>query len=100
MSKIVFLDTETIGKVDNLKLLSKLGKLETFENTAPDQVVERCKGKEIIIVNKVKITEAVMKQLPDLRLICVAATGVNNVDLNYAKNSSIQVKNVTGYSTD
>jgi len=100
MSKIVFLDTETIGKVDNLKLLSKLGKLETFENTAPDQVVERCKGKEIIIVNKVKITEAVMKQLPDLKLICVAATGVNNVDLNYAKNNSIEVKNVAGYSTD
>lgn len=100
MSKIVFLDTETIGKVDNLKLISKLGKLETFDNTAPDQVVERCKGKEIIIVNKVRITEAVMKQLPDLKLICVAATGVNNVDLNYAKNNGIEVKNVAGYSTD
>ncbi len=100
MSKIAFLDTETIGKVDNIKLLSKLGKLETFENTTPDQVVERCTGKEIIIVNKVKITEEVMKQLPDLKLICVAATGVNNVDLNYAKNNGIEVKNVAGYSTD
>lgn len=100
MSKIAFLDTETIGKVNNIKLLSKLGKLETFENTTPDQVVERCTGKEIIIVNKVKITEEVMKQLPDLKLICVAATGVNNVDLNYAKNNGIEVKNVAGYSTD
>ena len=100
MNQIVFLDTETIGKVDNMKLLSKLGNLETFDNTAPDQVVERCQGKEIVIVNKVQMTEALMKQLPDLKLICVAATGVNNVALNYAENNGIKVKNVAGYSTD
>lgn len=100
MTQIVFLDTETLGKVDNMKLLSKLGKLETFESTSPDQVVERCRGKEIVIVNKVRMTEAVMKQLPDLKLICVAATGVNNVNLNYASNNGIEVKNVAGYSTD
>ena len=100
MNQIVFLDTETIGKVDNMKLLSKLGNLETFDNTGPDQVVERCQGKEIVIVNKVQMTEALMKQLPDLKLICVAATGVNNVALNYAENNGIKVKNVAGYSTD
>ncbi len=100
MNNIVFLDTETIGKVDNMKLLSKLGNLETFDNTGPDQVVERCQGKEIVIVNKVQMTEALMKQLPDLKLICVAATGVNNVALNYAENNGIKVKNVAGYSTD
>ncbi len=100
MTKIVFLDQETIGKVDNLKLLSKLGTLEVFESTEPDQVVERCKGKEIVIVNKVQMTEAIMKQLPDLKLICVAATGINNVDLNYTGNNGIEVKNVAGYSTD
>ena len=100
MSNIVFLDTETIGKVDNLKLLSKLGKLETYNTTAPDQVVERCKGKEIVIVNKVQMTGEVMKQLPGLKLVCVAATGVNNVDLKYAESNDIEVKNVAGYSTD
>ena len=100
MINIVFLDQKTIGKVDNLKLLSKLGKLDTYESTTPEQVVERCKGKEIVIVNKVFMTEEVMKQLPDLRLICVAATGVNNVDLNYTDNNGIEVKNVAGYSTD
>lgn len=100
MSKIVFLDLETIGKVDNLKLLQKMGDLETFEKTAPEEVVERCLGKEIVIVNKVEMTEEVMRQLPDLKLICVAATGVNNVDLNYAQNNGIEVKNVAGYSTD
>jgi len=100
MTKIVFLDQETIGKVDNLKLLSKLGTLEVFEKTEPEQVVERCKGKEIVIVNKVQMTEAIMKQLPELKLICVAATGINNVDLNYTGNNGIEVKNVAGYSTD
>lgn len=100
MTNIVFLDQKTIGKVDNLKLLSKLGKLDSYESTAPEQVVERCKGKEIVIVNKVEMTEEVMTQLPDLKLICVAATGINNVDLNYTGNNGIEVKNVAGYSTD
>ena len=100
MTNIVFLDQETIGKVDNMKLLSKLGKLEVFESTEPDQVVERCRDKEIVIVNKVQMTEAIMKQLPELKLICVAATGINNVDLNYTGNNGIEVKNVAGYSTD
>jgi len=100
MTNIVFLDQKTIGKVDNLKLLSKLGKLDTYETSEPGQVVERCKGREIVIVNKVEMTEELMKQLPDLKLICVAATGVNNVDLNYAGNNGIEVKNVAGYSTD
>jgi len=100
MDHIVFLDSETIGKVDNIKLLSKLGELEIFESTRPDEVVERCQGKEIIIVNKVELTARIMEQLPDLRLICVAATGINNVDLKYAEAKGIQVKNVSGYSTD
>ena len=100
MDEIVFLDVDTIGKVNNLKLLGKLGKLDIFETTEPSQVVERCLGKEIVITNKVEITAEIMSQLPDLRLICVAATGINNVDLNYAKQRGIEVKNVSGYSTD
>jgi lactate dehydrogenase-like 2-hydroxyacid dehydrogenase len=100
MDNIVFLDSETLGKVDNLKLISKLGRLEVHDQTAREQVVERCRGKEIVIVNKVQMTAEVMKQLPDLKLICVAATGINNVDLNFADNNGIEVKNVSGYSTD
>jgi glycerate dehydrogenase len=63
-------------------------------------VVERCRGYEIVIVNKVELTGAIMKQLPDLKLICIAATGMNNVDLEHARENGIEVKNVTGYSTD
>lgn len=100
MYRIVLLDAETIGKVDNFKLLSKLGDFEIFDSTVPEQVVERCLGKDVVVVNKVEMNSNVMKQLPDLKLICVAATGVDNVDLKYAKNNGIDVKNVAGYSTD
>ncbi|MEN8203258.1 MAG: D-2-hydroxyacid dehydrogenase [Bacteroidota bacterium] len=100
MASIVFLDLETIGKVDNLKLISKLGSFEYYDDTKPSELVERSLGKEIVIVNKVEMSAEVMQQLPDLKLICVAATGVNNVDLNYAESNGIEVKNVAGYSTD
>jgi glycerate dehydrogenase len=100
MANIVFLDLETIGKVDNLKLISKLGSFDYYDHTPEEQVVERCLSKEIVIVNKVEMSAEVMQKLPDLKLICVAATGVNNVDLNYAKSNGIEVKNVAGYSTD
>ncbi|HER09759.1 MAG TPA: D-2-hydroxyacid dehydrogenase [Bacteroides sp.] len=100
MLKIVLLDGATIGKVNNFKLISKLGDFEMFDETEPGQVVQRCLDREVVIVNKVEMTSAVMKKLPDLKLICVAATGMNNVDLNYAKNNGIEVKNVAGYSTD
>jgi len=100
MDEIVFLDVATIGTVENLKLLKKLGKIDLYDHTAPEQVVERCSGKEIVITNKVAFTSEVMKQLPDLKLICVAATGTNNIDTEYASKTGIQVRNVVNYSTD
>ncbi|MFC2089490.1 D-2-hydroxyacid dehydrogenase [Bacteroidota bacterium] len=100
MDEIVFLDVSTVGTVENLKLFKKLGKIDLFDNTKPEEVVERCMGKEIVITNKVEITAKIMEQLPDLKLICVAATGMNNIDLKYAEKRKIQVKNVVNYSTD
>ncbi|MBN2697861.1 MAG: D-2-hydroxyacid dehydrogenase [Bacteroidales bacterium] len=98
--EIVFLDVGTTGRVNNLKLIEKLGNLDLYDATEPQLVVERCTGKEVIITNKVNITREVIDRLPDLRLICVAATGVDNVDTAYAKKKGIEVKNVSGYSTD
>jgi len=100
MDEIVFLDTATIGTVVNFKLLKKLGKINLFDETTPGQVVERSMGKEIVITNKVEFTAEVIDQLPDLKLICVAATGLNNVDLDHAAKKGIQVKNVVNYSSD
>jgi lactate dehydrogenase-like 2-hydroxyacid dehydrogenase len=100
MDEIVFLDVATIGTVENLKQLNKLGKVEFFDETLPEQVIERAVGKEIIITNKVQITAEIIDQLLDLKLICVSATGLNNVDIEYADKKGIQVKNVVNYSSD
>jgi glycerate dehydrogenase len=97
---IVFLDAKTIGEISNFLVLEKQGKLDIYETTTPEEVVERSKGKEVIITNKVIIDRKVMDQLPELKLICIAATGMNNIDLNYAREKGIRVKNVAGYSTE
>ncbi len=100
MQKIVFLDADTLGKVDNLKYIERQGKLTLHQHTEAEEVVERCLNQKIVIVNKVEMTAAVMSRLPELKLICVAATGINNVDLNYTKKNGIEVMNVAGYSND
>ncbi len=100
MTEIVFLDAETLGNVQNIRLLQKLGKLDIYDLTEPEQIVERCSGKSIIIVNKVRIDSGIIDRLPELRLICISATGMDNVDHVYARSRGIQVKNVAAYSTD
>ena len=98
MSKIVFLDEYSIAGRD-LKKITYQGEYIAYENTAKSEVVERLKGADIAITNKVLIDGEAMRQLPDLKLICVAATGMNNVDLNAAAELGIEVKNAVGYST-
>lgn len=98
MSKIVFLDEYSIAGRDLRKITSQ-GEYIAYENTKKEDVVERLKGAEIAITNKVVIDGEAMRQLPDLKLICVAATGMNNVDLNAAAELGIVVKNAVGYST-
>ena len=82
-----------------LEKITSQGEYIAYENTAKEQVVERLKGADIAITNKVLIDGDAMRQLPDLKLICVAATGMNNVDLEIAKELGIEVKNAVGYST-
>ncbi len=100
MVKIVFLDAKTVGEVANFKVLEKQGELKIYETTAKEEVIERSKGKDIIITNKVLIDKQIMEQLPDLKMICISATGMNNVDLNFAEERGIAVTNVSGYSTE
>ncbi len=98
MKKIVFLDEYSIAGRDLTKISSQ-GEYIAYNNTTKEQVVERLKGADIAITNKVMIDGDTMRQLPDLKLICVAATGMNNVDLEAAKELGIEVKNAVGYST-
>jgi len=99
--KIVHLDTYT-STMDGISLepLDKLDNFVHYKNTSPDKVVKRAYDADIIISNKVKINKEVIDQLPNLKYICVCATGYNNIDTQYAKSKGIPVSNVSGYSTN
>lgn len=97
--RIVFLDSATIGNI-SLAPIENLGELITYPTTSEKEALSRVADAEILIVNKVKVTKQVIESAPKLRLICEAATGVNNIDLETAKAKGIPVKNVSGYSTD
>jgi glycerate dehydrogenase len=97
--KITFLDSYSIGNAD-LSALNSLGEYDPYETTDPRQVVERCLDAEVVITNKVKLMKAELEQLPKLRLICIAATGMNNIDLETANKLGITVRNVANYSTE
>lgn len=97
--KAVFLDAKTFSEqVDLSAIKSQVKELNVYPVTAPEEVVERTFDADIIITNKVVIDADVIKQLPNLSLICVAATGVNNIDLDAATEANIVVKNVSGYA--
>lgn len=95
---IVFLDEYSLAGRD-LTAVKALGNYTGYETTTPDQTVARCANADIVITNKVCIDAAAMAQLPRLRLICVAATGMNNIDLAAAAEHGIEVRNAAGYST-
>ncbi|UCN00370.1 D-2-hydroxyacid dehydrogenase [Sulfurimonas sp. SWIR-19] len=96
---IVLLDTLTFGDTD-LSCFDKLGSVTAYKTTSPQETLERITDAEVIVTNKVVITKEHMQHAKNLKLICVAATGMNNVDLKAAKKFGIAVKNVAGYSTD
>lgn len=100
MNKIVFLDADTVGNDVSLEPISKLGNLVTYPYTSPADVFERIKDCEVLIVNKVVIGKEQIDAAPELKLICVAATGTNNIDIPYATTKGIPVKNAIGYSTE
>ncbi len=97
--KIVILDALTFGDTD-LSAFFKLGDVDIYQTTSLQQTNERIANAAVIVTNKVVITKALMLNTPTLKLICVAATGMNNIDLAAAKEIGIEVKNVSGYSTD
>ena len=97
--KIVILDAKTLGSTPNISQISSHGDVTSYELTSPNQTAERIGEAEIIITNKVIINDQVMSQCPYLKLICISATGMNNVDLVAAERRGIEVKNAAGYSS-
>ncbi|WP_024303985.1 D-2-hydroxyacid dehydrogenase [Pseudogulbenkiania sp. MAI-1] len=100
MHKIVFLDRATIAPQIRLRSPAFEHELITYEQTRPEEVVARLAGATIAITNKVPLTAATLEQLPDLRLIAVAATGTDCVDKAYCQRRGIAVANIRGYAVN
>jgi len=97
--QVVFLDQQTFSS--NISLASielHVSQLTCYATTTDEQVIERCKMADIIITNKVILSKETHKKLPQLKLVCIAATGMNNVDIVAAEELGIAVNNVSGYS--
>lgn len=99
--KIVELDAHSVNPGDlSWDGIKELGELQLYDRTAPEEVIDRAKDADAILINKINITEDVIKSLPKLRYIGEMATGYNNIDIKAAANSGITVTNIPSYSTD
>ncbi len=96
---IIALDRETLGKDVSFEKIEEIGELRTYPTSTEDEVLTRIKDAEVIIINKIKITKKVLEHAPKLKLICIAATGYDNVDIEACKEKNVAVCNVVGYST-
>ena len=97
--KIVFLDAETMGDV-SFAPVEVLGEFVSYDRSTPEDALERVADCDVLIINKIKVDKALIDAAPSLKLICEAATGINNIDVGYAASKGIPVRNAVGYSTD
>ena len=96
--RIVFLDAATMGDI-SFAPIEALGDFIRYDNSTPQEAIERVKDCEVMIINKILVTPELIDAAPNLRLICESATGVNNIDMAYAASKGIPVRNAVGYST-
>ena len=97
--KIVFLDAATVGDT-SLAPIARLGELVCYDRSTPAEARERVGDCDVLIVNKVRVDSGLLDAAPALKLVCEAATGVNNIDVEACEKRGIPVRNVAGYSTD
>jgi len=97
--KLVLLDAKTLGDDLDLTPLERFGKLVIYPTTSKDETLERIRDADIVITNKVILNRETLMMAPKLKLICITATGMNNIDLKASKELKIEVKNVANYST-
>ena len=98
--KITVLDADSLGADIDLAPLSALGEVTVYPATIPADLPAHAAGADVLVLNKVKVNAAVLPDAGSVRLICLAATGTDNVDLDYCRARGIGVCNVVGYSTD
>ena len=98
--KLVFLDTKTIGEDIDLSAYDALGEVVKYGFSTLEEIPERVKDADVLIVNKIAINEQTIGTAKNLKLVCVTATGTNNLDKEYLKKRGIAWRNVAGYSTE
>lgn len=97
--RLTVLDAETLGSDVSMDVFASLGELTVHANTAPDEIVEHIGNAHVVLLNKIRLDKAVLEKAPCLQLICIAATGYDNIDVAYCREKGIAVCNVVGYST-
>lgn len=98
--KITVLDVDTLGDDLDLSVIESLGEVKVYGLTMHNEVIDRISDAEVLILNKVKLNESNLPYAKNLKLICITATGFDNVDISYCKEHNIAVCNVVGYSTE
>ena len=98
--KIVFLDAESLGSDVDFSEFEQLGVTVKYPRTSPEEVPERIEDADVIVVNKVPVSEATIASARNLKLVCVSATGTNNLDKEYLARRGIEWRNAAGYSTE
>ena len=98
--KIVILDRSTLGEDTPFDKIEALGTVIYYDNSTEEEISERIADADVIIVNKIRITREIIENAKSLKLICVFATGYDNIDISAAREFSVGVCNVPGYSTE
>ena len=97
---IKVLDRASMGKDISFDCLKKLGETQIYDSTDKSEIDDRVSDADVLVINKIKITDKVMNKAKNLKLVCVFATGYDNVDITEARKRNIAVCNVPAYSTD
>ena len=98
--KIVFLDAKTIGEDIDLSGFDVLGEVVKYGFSTAEEARERSKDADVLILNKVQVNQKTIGEADHLKLVCVTATGTNNLDKEYLDKRGIAWRNVAGYSTE
>ncbi len=98
--KLVFLDRKTIGDDIDLSIFKDFGEVIEYNFSSVDEVPGRVSDADILVINKIPINESTIGSAKKLKLVCVTATGTNNLDKDYLDKRGIAWRNVAGYSTE